>query len=357
VAIVSYRQFSENQPFFFTARLYSQMPEVFSINRTKPPTTRLEGWHKGPAGETHLTIDNHYGRKKESFLMKIWKLFKEPLIHFLTLGALLFILHSAVNGSGVSEQHNRIVISDSEVEWLQGAWSKKWRREPTERELKNLIKDYVREEILYREALAMGLDDNDTIIRRRLATKMEFLAKDLGQLIKPTAKDLKEFFETNQERYREPSRISFSHVYFSPDRRASADSDARLVLASFQESEPSPDDAWQQGDRFMLHYEYPKKTHTEIMQLFGKSFADAIFKTAAGVWQGPVMSGYGLHLVYIIEQVEGRVPDLSEVRTKVYDDLVDQRRRQVYEAYCQKLHGKYQIVITATGLSEQETNL
>ena len=289
--------------------------------------------------------------------MKIAKLAKEPLIHFLALGALIFVLHLIVTDSGASQQDNRIVISDSEVEWLQGAWSKKWRRMPTERELKNLIESYVREEILYREALAMGLDDNDTIIRRRLATKLEFLAKDLGQMIKPTEKDLKEFFETNKERYQEPPRISFSHVYFNLDRRAKADSDARLVLASFQESEPSPDDTWQKGDRFMLQYDYPQKSHTEIMQLFGESFADTIFNMATGGWQGPVMSGYGLHLVRIIQRVEGRVPDLSEVRQKVYDDFLDQRRKQSYEAYYQNLRKKYEIEITASVLNEQEPDL
>jgi hypothetical protein len=289
--------------------------------------------------------------------MKIRKLIKEPLIHFLALGALLFGLHAIVNGSGASEQDTRIVISDSEVKWLQGAWSKKWRRMPTEREFKNLLEGYIREEVLYREALAMGLDGNDTIIRRRLATKMEFLAKDLSQLIKPTEKELKAFFEANKERYQQPFRISFSHVYFNPDRRANADKHARWVLANFHKNKPSPDDAWQQGDRFMLHYDYPQKTQTEITQLFGKSFADTIFNMVPGGWQGPVVSGYGLHLVHITKREEGRVPDFKEVRPKVYDDFVDQRRRQSYEAYYQNLRDKYKIEITASVLHEPELDL
>ena len=213
--------------------------------------------------------------------MKAGKFAREPLIHFLALGALLFVLHTVVNNSRAPEKDNRIVISDTKVEWLQSMWSKKWRRMPTEQELKNLVESYVREEILYREALTMGLDGNDTIIRRRLAQKMEFLAKDIGQMIKPTENEIREFFDANIEHYREPELISFSHVYFNQDHRTNADKDSRMVLVSLQENKTSPSAALTSGDRFMLHYDYPQKNHVEIMKLFGKSFADTIFKMSA----------------------------------------------------------------------------
>ena len=111
------------------------------------------------------------------------------------------------------------------------------------------------------------------------------------------------------------------------------------------------------GNKAMLHYDYPQKTHVEITQLFGKSFADTIFKMVPSGWQGPVVSGYGLHLVRITAREQGRVPDFREVRAKTYDDFVDQRRRQSYEAYYQSLRGKYKIEITASVLSEQELDL
>ncbi len=282
--------------------------------------------------------------------MKVSKFAREPLIHFLALGALLFVLHTFVNNSRAPEKDNRIVISDTKVEWLQSMWSKKWQRTPTEQELKGLIENYVREEILYREALTIGLDENDTIIRRRLAQKMEFLAKDIGQMIKPTEDEIKNFFNTNIELYREPELISFSHVYFNQDHRANADMDSRTVLTSLREKAISPEAALSSGDRFMLHYDYPQKSHVEIMKLFGMQFADTIFKISDGSWQGPVKSGYGLHLVYITERMEASLPDFDEVKQEVHNDFIDQSRKQSYEKYYHKLREKYDIEITASTL-------
>ena len=289
--------------------------------------------------------------------MKIEKLVREPLVHFLALGALLFALHGAVKGSRESVQDNRIVISDAKVEWLQGAWSKQWRRMPTRPELNNLIDGYIREEILYREALAIGLDGNDTIIRRRLAMKMEFLAKDVGQMIEPTDEEVSAFFASNTEQYAEPPRISFRHVYFNADTRTNAERDARSVLRGFKTREPSQEEARQQGDPFMLHYVYSQRSRVEVVQLFGESFADRIFALKPGNWNGPLTSGYGIHLVRVDEQVEGRLPDLEDVSSKVHDDLMEHRRKQSYDAYYESLRQKYDVRITASALNELKAGL
>jgi len=276
------------------------------------------------------------------------KLIKEPLIHFLILGALLFALNNVVSDSSSTDTDNSIVISDTEVEWMQSIWNKKWGRMPTEDELQGLIESYIREEVLYREGLAMGLDKDDTIIRRRLATKMEFLAKDIGQIVEPTELELQDYFKWNLDRYMDPAKVSFSHIYFNRDNRENALGDAQVVLGKLRKNETVSAEDWELGDPFMLHYEYVHKTQTEVMQLFGSGFADAVFEITPGGWQGPVQSGYGLHLVYIQDVVAAREPALEEVIDKVKNDLVNQRRTDSFETFYKSLRDKYEIEITTT---------
>ncbi len=281
------------------------------------------------------------------------KLIKEPLIHFLILGALLFALNDVVGDSSSTDADNSIVISDTEVEWMQSTWNKKWQRMPTEDELQGLIESYIREEVLYREGLAMGLDEDDTIIRRRLATKMEFLAKDIGQIVEPTELELQDYFKWNLDRYMDPAKVSFSHIYFNLDNRENPSGDAQVVLGKLRKNEAVSAEDWQLGDPFMLHYDYVLKSQTEVMQLFGSGFADAVFEITPGGWQGPVQSGYGLHLVYIKDMVGAREPSLEEVREKVKNDLVTQRRTDSFETFYKSLRDKYDIEITTTKLKNK----
>jgi len=281
------------------------------------------------------------------------KLIKEPLIHFLILGALLFALNNVVSDSSSTDADNSIVISDTEVEWMQSTWNKKWSRQPTDDELQGLIESYIREEVLYREGLAMGLDEDDTIIRRRLATKMEFLAKDIGQIVEPTEAELNDYFKANIDRYMDPAKVSFSHIYFNLDNRENALGDAQIVLEKLRKNETVSVDDWQLGDPFMLHYEYGLKTQAEVMQLFGSTFSDKVFEMQAGGWQGPVESGYGMHLVYIKEVVASREPSLDEVRDKVKNDLISQRRTDSFDAFYKSLRDKYNIEIKTTSIKDK----
>jgi hypothetical protein len=281
------------------------------------------------------------------------KLIKEPLIHFLILGALLFALNNVVGDSSSTDADNSIVISDTEVEWMQSTWNKKWGRMPTDDELQGLIESYIREEVLYREGLAMGLDKDDTIIRRRLATKMEFLAKDIGQIVEPSEEEMQAYFEANIDRYMEPARISFSHIYFNMDNRDNAMADARVALAKLLNSSGPSSEDWQLGDPFMLHYDYVLKSQTEVMQLFGSDFAEAVFRMQAGSWQRPVQSGYGMHLVFVKDVVAPREPSLDEVRDRVNNDLVTQRRTDSFETFYKSLRDKYDIEITTTKLKNK----
>src|SRR3972149_4169500 len=148
--------------------------------------------------------------------MKRW--LREPLVHFLLIGLLLFAVYTVLN-PGQGRSLNRIVLTEDDLQQLQIGFSAQWRRPPTHEEMDGLIYSRVREEILYREALALGLDKEDTIVKRRMAQKMDFLAEDLSDLREPTTEELRAWFEKNSKRFVLPARATLRHLYFSPDRR------------------------------------------------------------------------------------------------------------------------------------------
>ncbi len=279
---------------------------------------------------------------------------REPLVHFLVLGALLFGLFALVNDEASSKSPNQIEITASNVERLRAGWSKQWNRPPTETELKGLIESHLREEVLYREALALGLDQNDTIIRRRLAQKMQFLFEDLADQFKPTDEELKGYFNQNKDKYRLPARFSFTHVYFSVDRRGdSAEHDARRLLAQLQISDAAPLPVSDRGDPFMLQYDFVRNTEKEVAKLFGRRFAEQLLEVQVGSWQGPIESGYGLHLVRIHDKVEPRLPELAEVLNRAQVDLESERRREMNKEIFEKLKARYEIVVAPDTDGEQ----
>jgi parvulin-like peptidyl-prolyl isomerase len=208
-----------------------------------------------------------------------------------------------------------------------------------------LINDFVKEEILYREALGLGLDQGDTIIRRRLGQKLEFLSKDLNVQPEPSEEELQTFLKENTEQFMIPARITFSHIYLNADHRGdSVDKDAEELLATIR-SQSSPVDLATVGDRFMLQNEYVDYSQREISRLFGGSFAESLFSLEQGSWQGPIFSGYGLHLVFIKGKTEARLPSLEEVREQVKLEYVSVKERQANEAFYQKLRDQYEVVI------------
>jgi hypothetical protein len=269
------------------------------------------------------------------------KLYKEPLLHFLIIGALIFVLFSIVNKEESIVSENKIVVSIAEIERLSYNWSKKWNRPPTERELMGLVDSYVKEEVYYREALALGLDQNDTILRRRLMQKMEFLSNDLAELNTPDESALNKYFLDNQEKYELPAQVSFTHIYFSLDKRgAKAFEDAKNVLSELNTLRAS-----EKGDSFMLQYDFVQETPFEVERLFGKGFAEELFTLGINTWQGPIESGYGLHLVRVSEKVDSRMPELALVIDKVRTDLMFERRQKMNKEIYEKFKERYEIVV------------
>ncbi len=278
--------------------------------------------------------------------MKTW--YREPLVHFLALGALLFGLYLLVNDNAAVEANTQIVVTEADVEWLRQNWIRQRNRPPTVPELKGLVEAHIREEVYYREALALGLEADDTIIRRRLVQKMEFLSEDLALQVEPIDEALRAFFEAHAEDYRLPPRLTFSHIYFNLDRRGeAARQDAEQALAALQALAAPPLSAPERGDGFMLPYDYVAQTPRDIAQQFGQDFAQAVVDLEPGAWRGPIASGYGLHLVRIEDRTEPRLPDFDQVREPVRRDFDNARREQMNEAFYATLRGRYDIEIAA----------
>ena len=269
------------------------------------------------------------------------KLYKEPLLHFLIIGALIFIIFSSVNKDEIIVSDNKIVVTAAEIERLSDNWSKKWKRLPTEAELQGLVDSYIREEVYYREALALGLDQYDTILRRRLMQKMEFLSNDLAELNQPDDTELNKFFLDHQDKYELPARVTFTHIYFSLDKRgAKAVEDAKSVLSGLNALR-APD----RGDNFMLQYDFVQESPFEVERLFGNVFAEKLFQSEINTWQGPIESGYGIHLVRINEKIDARMPELASVIEKVRTDWMFEQKQKMNREIYERFKERYEIVV------------
>lgn len=273
------------------------------------------------------------------------RLLRDPLFHFVALGAVLFLVYAVVSDILASDANRRIEITESEIQLLAETWQRQWQRPPTEEELRGLVQARVREEVLYREALAVGLDRNDAVVRRRMVQKMEMLSQDLALLADPTDQELQTFFQERQEEYRIPPRISFSHVYFNPDRRGAAvEEDARRALTEIRKQTPPPRTAPELGDRFMLPYEYQLLSPVEVRQQFGARFSESLFELEPG-WHGPIVSGYGLHLVNVRERADSRIPAYAEIRDRLVADYNRLRSDRAGAVLFEGLSANYEVEI------------
>jgi peptidyl-prolyl cis-trans isomerase C len=278
------------------------------------------------------------------------KLAREPLLHFLLLGALIFAVNGWRDGqrSPTESKTARIEVTAGTIAWLSEGFSKQWHRPPDARELRGLVSDHVREEVLYREALAMGLDRNDTIVRRRMAQKMEFLGQDIAAAVEPDEAMLRKFFEQNAARYAKAARVSFRHVYFSKDRRGERlDADAReaLVLLSRGENEETV------GDPFLREHEFADADETDIASALGREFAAQVVTLPAGEWRGPIASSYGVHLVLVSERAEPQAMEFEAVREAVARDFSEERRIAANSDFIRRLEQRYLISVDEAALN------
>ena len=227
------------------------------------------------------------------------RLAREPVLQFLVVGAALFGADHALRGAGEDADPKRIEVTHNDVRQLSVAWLAQGRPAPTPAQLKGLVDQKVAMEILVREAKDLGLDQDDEVIKRRLAQKMDFLFEDVAKAREPTEAELRDWFAKNADRFTEPSRIDFHHLYFALDR-GHTDKDVEAVRARLEGRRD--DQATVQlaaADQFMFQDAYTDTTPDQIAKTFGPGFAKAVFTLPKGSWQGPVASGYGWHLVFV----------------------------------------------------------
>jgi len=268
---------------------------------------------------------------------------REPLVHFLALGALLFVLFHWRGGGGPGS--DRIVITPGQIDAMVASFARTWQRPPTEQELKGLLDDYVREEMATREAVAIGLDRDDTIIRRRLRQKLEFMAADSVDATPPTDAELQAWLTAHHDVFRTEAEVAFRQVYLNPERRgASLEADAGRLLARLSAAGPDVDVA-ALGDSLMLPRDVARSPRSDVVRQFGDEFADAIMNVTPGRWEGPLTSGYGLHLVLVRERTEGHMPTLAEVRPLVEREFLSARRTRELAAMYERMLERYRVTM------------
>ena len=268
----------------------------------------------------------------------IGRLLREPLLHFLVLGALLFLAYGWLNRSGFAAK-DEIVVSQGQVDGLVRQFERVWQRVPTAGERQALIDSWVRDEIFYREAIAMGLEQDDPVVRRRLSQKVQFIMDTGADAGPPTDAELQGWLDEHSDRYRIPAAYALRQLYFDPARHGedvdAAVAQARRALTAGQDVT---------GDATLLPASLEGRA-ADVERAFGAEFEQALRTLPVGGWQGPVRSTFGLHLVELETRTEGRAATLAEARAEVARDLLQARSEAAQEAYYRRLRDKYAVRI------------
>ena len=267
------------------------------------------------------------------------KLIKDPLVHFLLIGAALFAIAA---WRGTPETRDRIVVTAEQVDQARAAATALQGRAPTTEELAELVEPLVRDEVMYREALALGLDENDDEVRRRLIEKMSYLTQDLADPEPSSEAALHEFYEARPDLFAIPALVSFDQVFFSPGARGdSLEADATAGVAALRAGR-APTDV---GDRTPLRDAYDDAPREQVAVLFGEELADALFTAAPGEWTGPFRSDFGLHAVRLRSRSDPRLPPYDEIAERVAEAYGAQRRQEANEKAYQEMRARYDVVI------------
>ena len=258
---------------------------------------------------------------------------RDPLLVFAAVGVAVFAVDQLWQG----DDSRTIVVTAEQQEQMVALWEAQAGRPPTDDERRSLVADHAREEMLVREAKRLGLDEHDAIVRRRLAQKLTFLAEDVAALAPPEEAALRRYFDSNRERYATPAVVTFSHIYFSPERRTAAQADAAAALAALQ-----PDGWRTTGDPFLLGRTYAYASVARVRKDFGEAFATAVLAMPPdAAWRGPVESAYGFHLVRVDAQQAAAAPEYEAVAPRVAADYDAERRAEANRAYFEDLQAQY----------------
>jgi len=282
-------------------------------------------------------------------MSRLKALWKEPLVHFLLIGAVLFTVFELRQEEG-NAAPNRILVDAGRVEQLAARFERTRLRPPTDIEQAALIEGYIREEVYYRQALDMGLDQDDAVMRQRMRQKLEFLLEDLSAQSVPGDEQLIQFMQRHPEKFREKPRLSFIQVFLNPDKHQDLAADAMRLLTRLNNGAPPETE----GDRTLLAQEYLLATQHDIARVFGDSFAQQIVVLEPGGWTGPIYSAYGGHMVSVSAKQEARFPELTDIRKQVEREFMAERRQELKDITYRKLREGYEIIIEESAAATAE---
>ncbi len=273
------------------------------------------------------------------------RLLTEPLAQFLLIGVALFAISAYVQRTGTNTSApKQIVLSLDDLRQIEMVFQSQWRRQPTPQEFDALVEAKVQEEILYREALAMGLDKDDEIVKRRMAQKMQFIAEDVAAAHAPSTAELRTWFTANTAKFALPGRISFRQIYFSPDQRGTHARDDAVAALKALDGQPI-DSPRAVGDPTLLQDYYGDRTSEQLAKDFGPVFAQAASRLAPGSWQGPIESGFGWHLVFVDTVIPGRVPGFEEVEPDIKTAWLGEQKSLAWKTSYDALRAKYVVLL------------
>ncbi|MBB5212844.1 peptidyl-prolyl cis-trans isomerase [Microbulbifer hydrolyticus] len=275
---------------------------------------------------------------------------RDPSVQFAAIGAMLFAVNGLFQG-GNAEGDQEIVITQNRIQHLSTVFERGWQRPPGPDELQGLIDDFVREEVLYREAVKMGLDENDTVIRRRMRMKMEFLAKDLVDAIEPADQVLENYYTENIEKYTIPAHYTFEQVFLDSEKRTEVAEDARIILTKLTAGK----DPRTLSDSNLLQYRFENISADRIDRLFGSDFSLQFLELETGQWTGPLTSAYGEHLVRISSAEPRQQPDFAEIKADVLRDWQHKAQQDILQTQYETLRSNYRIRIDEPAAIEEVT--
>ena len=270
---------------------------------------------------------------------------KSPLFHIILFGCLLGIILVVVFGRpSAIDDTTRVVVTTSDIAQLSASWNRTWQRDPTAAELRGLIEKFVHNEVLYREAVRLGYDQGDKLIRHTLKLKMEFLGEAQAQNIAPSHEEMQAYYAMRKERYRVPAKISFMHVYLNLEKHGDrVAEDAKQTLDKLITDNPDHIALSGYGDIFMLKHHYVGQDEKQIRATFGEAFAQKVIALSPGTWQGPILSAYGVHLVKVYDRREAYLPEIKAIEKKIRDDMAFENRDAAKQLFYTEILRNYQV--------------
>lgn len=276
--------------------------------------------------------------------------------HLFAFGLLLALAIMLVRGTpGDAEDARRVVFTEADVAQVQAKILRTWNRTPTAVELRRGFEQYIRDEILYREAIALNLDQADPTVRLAMVRKITMMGTALAEAAELKDEEIQAYFTLRKERYRIPARVNLMQVYLSKDRRGdSLQADAAQLLESIKQQEPQPHELAGLGDLSMLRSVYTDMSEQDLDRTFGGKFGAAVMALTPEEWSDPVESGYGLHLVKVTNRVESRIPELNEVIDRVITDIRYENRKAAEDQFYAEVAPRYQILYDEAALAVLE---